>query len=190
MTRKLIVALAVIVLAIGITSAQVNRSRVLPVQETTGTEISRCELPNNAVTTLGWDLAPPGGSWGGASTSTFAVVWQKGQVDYPNLAGRFAQCTIPGVSGKLPVTIVVRALEGLANDSYCLFASVAAGDLLIGCKEEYSLTEVWRIHPFGLPQNAFAPGQDITIKILATGNAWPSFNTYGQLAIDYIATLD
>jgi len=190
MARKLLIAVAVIVLAIGITSAQVNRSRPIYVDETAGVQIGICDLPGGATVNDGWDLAAPGGSWGGQSTTTFAVAWAKGQVDFPTLPGRFAQCTIPGSTGKTAATIEVKALAGLANDSYCIFASVGSGDLLIGCKLETSLTEVWQVDTYTLPSNVFAPGQDITVKILATGNAWPSFNTYGQLAVDYIKILD
>jgi hypothetical protein len=31
-----------------------------------------------------------------------------------------------------------------------------------------------------------ASGQDVTVTILATGNAWNGFTTYGQVAVDYI----
>lgn len=100
-----------------------------------------------------------------------------------------ASCIVEGVTGKTPKKIQMLVLEGLANDSYCVFASVAAGDLLVGCKSETSVTEVWVTHSFDLPANAFASGQDVKITFLATGNAWPSFTTWGQLAVDYITVL-
>lgn len=186
--KKMLIVLAVIVLAVGVTSAQVNRGRLAPVQENVLGTIGNCDLPvpGGSYIIDGWDTSPPGGSWGGQSTSTFAVAWQKGQVDFPTMAGRFAMCTIPGVFGKTPKKIEIKWLMGLANDSHCIFASVAAGDLLVKCVNETSLSEVWQTDTWDLPAGAFASGQDVTVKILVTGNAWPSFNTYGQLAVDYI----
>jgi len=186
--KKTLILLGVALLAVGLASAQVNRDRPISVGTADLTEIGTCE-PESSAYAFGWDTTPTSGSWGGKPTSQFGVVWEPGQVDFPTLAGRMATCTIPGSTGKTPKKIQMLVLEGLANDSYCVFAGVAAGDLLVGCKSETSMTEVWVTHTYDLPANGFAPGQDLKVTILATGNAWPSFTTWGQLAIDYIKVL-
>lgn len=188
MVKKTLILVGVILLAVGLASAQVNRDRGLPGETTTLSQIGVCE-PETSAYAVGWDTDPTLGSWGGKDESQFAVVWEPGQVDFPTLSGRMATCIIPGVTGKTPKKVEMLVLEGLANDSYCAFASVAAGDLLIGCKSETSVSEVWVTHSYDLPANAFAPGQDVKITLLAAGNAWPSFSTWGQLAVDYIKIL-
>lgn len=189
MTRRILVLLGVLVLVVGVASAQSNRERVVPGETTTLTTIGTCQ-PETDLSAVGWDQTPTSGSWGGRPESDFAVVWEPGFADVPDYpafsGGRFAACTIAGATGKVPKKIEMEVLEGLANDDYCVFASVGAGDLLIGCKNESSASEVWAIHSWDLPPNAFASGQDLTVTIIATGNAWPSFATWGQLAVDYI----
>ena len=189
MPRRYLVLLGVLVLAVGVASAQVNRERTLPGETTTLTTIGTCQ-PESDLSAVGWDQTPTSGGWGGKPESEFAVVWEPGFADVPDYpgfgGGRFAKCTIAGQTGKTPKKIEMEVLEGLANDDYCVFASVAAGDLLIGCMNETSASEVWVLHSWNLPPNAFASGQDVTITILVTGNAWPSFSTWGQLAVDYI----
>lgn len=188
MLKKTVILIGVALLAVGLASAQFNRDRKVDFETADLTVIGTCQ-PESSAYALGWDTSPNSGSWGGKDESQFAVVWEPGQVDYPTLAGRMASCIVEGVTGKTPKKIQMLVLEGLANDSYCVFASVAAGDLLVGCKSETSVTEVWVTHSFDLPANAFASGQDVKITFLATGNAWPSFTTWGQLAVDYITVL-
>ena len=186
--KKTLILLGVALLAVGLASAQVNRDRPVPVATATLVDIGICQ-PETSIYAAGWDTTPTAGGWGGKPTNQFAVVWEPGQVDFPTLAGRMATCIIPGATGKTPKKVEMLVLEGLANDSYCVFAAVAAGDLLIGCKSETSVTEVWNVHTYDLPANAFASGQDVKITLMATGNAWPSFTTWGQLAVDYIKVL-
>jgi hypothetical protein len=180
---KVVFGVVLVLLASSMAAAQVNRYRDLPIQSTTLAVINTCQ-PESSGNATGWDVAPTLGSWGGVDESQFAVVWEPGFNDTP--LSRMASCTIPGVSGKTAKKIKILALEGLANDDYCVFASIGPGDLLIGCKDESSATELWVTHEFDLPGGAFSPGQDIKVTILATGNAWPSFSTWGQLAIDKI----
>lgn len=184
MYKKLILGAVLMLLISTVAVAQINRDRDLSALSTTLAVINTCQ-PESLPFTSNWDVTPTLGSWGGVDESQFAVVWEPGFNDTP--ASRMADCTIPGATGKTAKEIRIRALRGLANDDYCVFASVGAGDLLIGCIDESSSTEVWATDTFTLPAGAFAPGQDIKVTILATGNAWPSFSTWGQLAIDYIA---
>jgi hypothetical protein len=176
-----------VLLVASVAVAQTNRIRDLAAESTTGTLINRCELPGDT-SASGWDLTPTLGGWGGLDESQFAVVWEPFFNDTPS--SRMASCVIPGTTGKKATKIIVQALKGLANDDYCVFASVGAGDLLIGCIDETSNTEVWGPDTFNLPVGAFADGQTITVTIQATGNAWPSFATWGQLAVDWIEVWD
>jgi len=181
--RKIVLGAVLVLLVASVAVAQVNRIRDLQVQSTTLAVINTCQ-PETSGYATGWDTTPALGGWGGVDESQFAVAWEPGFNDTP--MSRMASCMIPGATGKVAKKIKIRALEGLANDDYCVFASIGPGSLLIGCKDESSATEVWQTHEYDLPAGAFAPGQDITVTILATGNAWPSFSTWGQLAIDYI----
>jgi len=168
-----------------------NRDRGLDVTATTLTETGRCDPESLSMPDEGdgWDQSPPFGGWGGKDESLFAVAWETGTMDVPANAGRFAECTIAGVTGKTPRKVKMNVLEGLANDDYCVFASIGAGDLLIGCVNETSSGEVWNDKEFDLPTGAFASGQDVTVKILVTGNAWPAFSSWGQLGVDWIKIL-
>ena len=99
-----------------------------------------------------------------------------------------AECTIAGVTGKTPTSITINYLQGLANDDFCVFASVGAGNnlILLGCEDEDNNSgEQWANATFTLLGQG-SSGQDLRVVILATGNAWPSFNTWGQLGVDYI----
>jgi len=181
--KKLLLGAVLVLLVASVAVAQTNRIRDLNALSTTLAVINTCQ-PEISGPAAEWDKTPTLGGWGGVDESQFAVVWEPGFNDTP--ASRMASCLIPGATTKVAKEIRIRALEGLANDDYCVFASIGAGDLLIGCKDETSMTEVWNTHVYTLPAGVFAAGQDITVKLLATGNAWPSFSAYGQLAIDYI----
>lgn len=193
MAMRFLTVGAILLLSAGLVLAGGNRERDLTAETTDLTEIGTCEPEDEDGTTApGWDKNPTSGGWGGKDESEFAVVWEPGQADVPDTdfsGGRFAACTIGGETGKTPKKVELNVLEGLANDDFCVFASVAAGDLLIGCHNETSNTETWTTVAFDFPANAFASGQDVTIKILVTGNAWPSFSTWGQLGVDYIKIL-
>lgn len=195
MQRKVLLTALVLILACGMTIAASNRDRDLRGTTTSTTVIGTCE-PESDSLAFGWDKDPTSGSWGGLDESQFAVVWEPGapngaQIDvpdYPTLGtGRFAACTIAGMTGKTPTQIEIKALAGLANDDYCVFASVGSGKLLlVGCYDETSTSETWITTTFALPAGFFASGQDVTVWIQATGNAWPSFSTWGQLGVDFI----
>jgi hypothetical protein len=42
------------------------------------------------------------------------------------------------------------------------------------------------MHAIEIPVSEIKAGRPLTVKIEATGNAWPNFATYGQLAVDWI----
>jgi hypothetical protein len=188
--RKVLLGALVALLVCGVGFAAGNRGRDLEVEMTTAVQIGICQPEVIAATTLGWDQNPTSGGWGGKPEADFAVVWEPGTPDVAALSGRMAQCTIAGSFGMTPATVRINHLEGLANDDFCVFASTGAGYLLVGCHDEVSTSEVWKTTSFTLPAGAYAAGQDVTIKILATGNAWASISTWGQLGVDWIEILD
>ena len=188
--RKLVLIAMVVCLAGGMTFADgVNRLRGFDPRSTSNGEIGVCE-PEADATAVGWDQSPPSGGWGGAAHGTFAVVWQHGTIDVPTNPGRMAECTISGVSGKTPAKVKINYLQGIANDDFCVFASGFGGTFyLVACVDETNTAgEMWVDVELTLPP--MASGQDVTIKILATGNAWSAFSSYGQLAVDSIKILE
>jgi len=55
------------------------------------------------------------------------------------------------------------------------------------CGEKTSATEEeWRMHEIRLPINEIRPGRPIEVIIQATGSAWSGFDTWGQLAVDWV----
>jgi hypothetical protein len=183
--RKVLVVGLVLLVAGGMVFAAGNRTRDVRTETTSTTPIGTCE-PETDATALGWDQTPTPGGWGGKNEADFAVAWEPGTPDIWKNAGRMAECTIPGQTGDTPKTIKIHALRGLANDDYCVFASIGAGDILVGCVDDAQGGESWVTDTFTLPTGAFATGQDVTVKILVTGNAWQSFSTWGQLGVDWI----
>jgi hypothetical protein len=188
MRKYLLVALVVLLVA-GLTYAGVSRNRERAVDpiETAMVTIGTCH-PETDATAIGWDQTPTPGGWGGKNESDFAVVWAPGMQDAPTNPGRMAECTIAGSTGETPTDIDINYLQGLANDDFCVFASVGAGNnlILLGCEDEMNNSgETWATVNFGLKGQG-SSGQDLRVVIIATGNAWPSFNTWGQLAVDYI----
>jgi hypothetical protein len=190
--RKIVFMAVVVLLIAGLTYAggvSRNRERAADPIETALDTIGTCQPEDMSDTTaIGWDQTPTPGGWGGKDESEFAVVWAPGMQDAPTNPGRMAECTISGVSGKTPTSIDINYLQGLANDDFCVFASVGAGNNLIflGCEDENNNSgEQWATVTFDLKGQGSA-GQDLKVVILATGNAWPSFNTWGQLGVDYI----
>ena len=186
--KNLLIVVVVLVLACGMAYAQSNRDRFADPKSTTTVSIGICQ-PESDATAMGWDQTPTNGGWGGKPEAQFAVAWEPYTPDVPLNAGRFAECTIAGLTGKTPTKVKINALHGMANDDYCVFASGAAGDMLIGCVDETNTTEQWLTDVFMLPAGGFGSGQDVTVKILVTGNAWPAFATWGQLGVDWIEVM-
>lgn len=162
--------------------------------------------PESDASAVGWDNTPAAGNWGGrGADGTFAVAWENDSPDIPDLFGRFAEVTIPGKRGVVPTRIEIGYLAGLANDDFCVLVSLAKWHatsmcprppsptvfVAVGCinEDESNTNEVWTVTgptELVLPPNLFQSGQDVTVQIRVTGNAWWGFKTWGQLAIDYI----
>jgi len=152
--------------------------------------------PETDGTAVGWDVTPAAGNWGGrGADGSFAVAWENDQPDVPALLGRFAEVTVPGLAGYVPTKVEVGYLAGVANDDFCvlvrMFRSWTTSPptyITVDCfnEDEYNTTEVWTTALFPLPRNVFCAGQDMTIHIRVTGNAWSGKATWGQFAVDYI----
>ena len=185
MRKIVLIALAVCLVGGTAFADGVNQFRGFAPRMTAMGDIGVCQ-PETDTTAVGWDQSPPNGGWGNKPEAQFAVVWEAGTMDVPTNPGRMAECTIAGVTGKTPAKVKINYLQGIANDDFCVFASGAGGTfLLVGCVDETNTGgEVWVDVELTLPP--MSTGQDVTIKILATGNAWSAFSSYGQLAVDSI----
>jgi len=155
--------------------------------------------PETDPSAVGWDTTPAQGNWGGrGADGSFAVVWENDSPDWPQLFGRWAEVTIPGKVKVLPTKVTIGFLAGQANDSYCVyvkdFRSTCPSSpnnylyIEIGCylDDPMNMSETWISRDFELPSNIYHASQPLTIKIEVQANAWPSFATFGQLAVDYI----
>lgn len=156
--------------------------------------------PESDASAVGWDQHPAAGNWGGrGADGSFAVAWEHDSPDVPDNIGRFAEVTIPGRPGCLPTAVKIGWLAGVANDDFCVLVqafkcsspSSPKQYVAIGCfnEDEYSTTENWTENTFTLPPNVFHPGQDVTVQIRVTGNAWWGFGTWGQLGVDYVKVM-
>jgi hypothetical protein len=186
MKRIVLIALVVFLVGGATLADGVNQFRGMTARTTAMGDIGVACQPETDATAVGWDQSPPSGGWGNKPEAQFAVVWEAGMMDVPTNPGRMAECTIAGVTGKTPAKVRINYLQGLANDDFCVFASGAGGTfLLVGCVDETNTGgEVWVDKTLTLPP--MSTGQDVTIIILATGNAWSAFGSYGQLAVDSI----
>jgi len=194
MKRVIIAVAAIILLAAG------------PALASGGTpvEIGTAQPEVSLSTNVGWDSSPAPGYWGGrGADGSFAVAWENDSPDVPDLFGRFAEVTIPGMHHVVPTRIEIGYLAGIANDDFCVLVSIAKWKpshkrpltlpvfVAVGCINDpgTNTNETWTTTgttDLILPTNLFKDGQDVTVQIRGTGNAWSGFATWGQLAIDYI----
>ncbi len=143
----------------------------------------------------GWGPVEPathGGSWGAIATdpdspdgSCRAIWFENGVPEDPDAAT--AMVTLfphPGSTRG----IVMRTLDGVADDSFTVFVLGKHGDFVevYSCDSDPSTEEYWVVHEIEIPVNQIKAGRPLTVKIDATGSAWSQFNTYGQLAVDWI----
>lgn len=193
MRRKTTVLLAVLVLAAGVTLAGAPNAIVI------GTcEFDASELPNKIKegtgcitdSAVGWEW-PESGNYGN-DRGHVAVIWESDTPDVPNNTGRWAEVTIEGKKGIVPIWIHIEYLAGLANDDFCVLVKAFKSSsptgpdhyVSIDCAEEHNDGgEIFLMKDMEMPGLVFHPGQDITIQFRATGNAWASRDTYGQVAI-------
>ncbi len=87
----------------------------------------------------------------------------------------------------------LRYLDGQANDDFIVLWKNPKGnwELLDVVVTDPSTVEYWRVHDINLvdkipAQYRIGGGKQLTFKVVATGNSWSLFDTYGQVAFDYI----
>lgn len=130
------------------------------------------------------------------------VIWEQGSfVETVYVPGsRAAQVTLINPEGLDGRTLVVRHLDGLADDSFSLQvrgenAQGKANTKWYTLGPEYSgeqdSSEDWHVTTFSLATDRKGDdiplGDVITIKFRAEGTAWSGHQTWGQVAIDWVA---
>lgn len=85
----------------------------------------------------------------------------------------------------VPEKLFIRALDGLADDSFEVYVEHDGNWVLVHTYADQYDTETWLIHEIPLPED-LAPSWLVEFKIVATGPQWEHFDTYGQLAVDWI----
>jgi len=132
----------------------------------------------------GWGPIEPatsGGYYGGVDNCR--VVYYK--TDPPDKPwARLILYTIKGSAQ----TLKIRALDGIADDSFEVYVKRPCGKwiLIYSYTADPSTEEIWKIHEIELPPKV-AKGITLKVKIVLTGETpWSGFDTYGQLAIDWI----
>ncbi len=158
-----------------------------------------------------------GGNWGGMGSGTCGVdhdgvtptgtmcdsktrvIWEPDIDDGSDVGSRAAKVLLLNL-GKDGTTLIVRYLDGLADDSFSIQvrgensqgkANTKWYTLGVAVSGETDGIEDWHVMTFdlttdfrGQPINL---GDIITIKFRATGPAWPGKSTWGQVAIDWVA---
>jgi len=83
-------------------------------------------------------------------------------------------------------SLEISALDGIATDDSF---EVYIDDILVYTYDDQTPpdNEIWRTHDIDVSMEAICCCSPHTIKIEATGEKWSGFDSYGQLAIDYIA---
>jgi hypothetical protein len=137
----------------------------------------------------GWGPIEPathGGTWGdfGQTGENCRVVYYN-TTDPPDKP--WAKLTLYTIKGAAK-TLKIRALDGIADDSFEVYVKNPSGKwiLVYSYTADPSTEEKWIIHEIELPPKV-AKGITLRIKIVLTGETpWWGFDTYGQLAIDWI----
>jgi hypothetical protein len=122
------------------------------------------------------------GSWGGE-------FGQGAVTAFPGDDDDAGYCTLV-VSAKAR-RLELRVLDGLADDSFDVYVKNPAGNwaLVYSYADQYA-SETWVTHQIeGFPAGK-GQGSTIEVKIVLTGPHWAHFNTFGQLAVDYIAAYE
>ena len=139
----------------------------------------------------GWGPIEPythSGNWGGFDTSgeNCRVIWDTGDDD-PSATITLDRCCQNGAAK----AIIVRHLGGIADDSFTIEVKdnhgkwVEIGDY----EDEPGANEEWFETRFALPNGKklqLGRGLEVEVRLTATGEAWYGFNTYGQVAFDWI----
>jgi hypothetical protein len=135
--------------------------------------------------------ATSGGNWGsfGTSGETCRVTWFDGEP--ANKQGRGARVTFDKGDAKCANKIIMRVLDGIADDSFDVYVREKWGycgwmdwEKVYHYDADPSTTEYWVEHE--IDYFFFPMATQYQIGIVALGDAWSGFGTYGQLGVDWI----
>jgi len=137
----------------------------------------------------GWgDVEPDSskGNWGGfiEGEENCRVIWEAD--DDKEATITLDRCCERGAAK----AIEVRHLDGIADDSFDIYVKDVHGSWVkIGSWAGSPGSENWVVTTFDIPNGKVLQldrGRAIEVKFVATGDPWSGFNTYGQVAIDWI----
>jgi hypothetical protein len=163
----------------------------------------------------GWGPIEPdihGGNWGGLATDNDSltdnkarVIWESNSGDSDFFSDRGAEftMTIPKRCDKAICNrqwmraekLNIRYLDGIANDDFVILWQNPKTEIWelfdVVVTDHANTAEIWKIKTLELEdkipiQYRGGGGRQLRFKFVATGNQWALFNTYGQVAIDYI----
>ena len=128
-----------------------------------------------------------GGNWGGISPDTCRVV---SYLDDPTPG--YAILTLDTHGEFFARHIVLQVLDGIADDSFNVYVKNPGGEwvLVYNYICDSSINEYWVDHHIYSFPAGKGQGGIIEMKIEATGDTWSGFETYGQLAIDWVEVWD
>ena len=139
----------------------------------------------------GWGPIEPdahGGFWGGIGSETPPGTCRVvSYLDDPTLGD--ATLTLDTGGAGFARHIILRVLDGIADDSFNVYVKNLGGDwaLVYSYDCDPDTSEYWVEHDiYGFPAGKGQQGTTIEIKIEATGDTWSGFGTYGQLAVDWV----
>ena len=194
MKKLTILAITVLVLAMVLALAAYTAKPVPKLLDRVdiGNTTSEATHDVNVSVTDDWGPVEPatnGGNWGGFGTSgeDCRVVWHAASDPTPGYATLTLDTTALGETG-FARHIVLLVLDGIADDSFNVYVMNLGGDwaLVYSYTCDPSTSEYWVEHDIYSFPAGKGQGTTIEIKIEATGDAWSGFNTYGQLAVDWV----
>ena len=171
MKKVALVLVVLVALLVSVASASANGPLLMA-------DLSNADLTGGGYCSS-FNAEQPGG-WGGE--------YGQGAVTaFPGDDDDAGYCTFTWEAGKAR-RIELRVLDGLADDSFEVYVKNPAGNwvLVYSYMDQYA-SETWVTHNICSFPAGKGQGSMVDIKIVLTGPHWPNFDTYGQLAVDYIA---
>src|SRR3990170_2539122 len=121
------------------------------------------------------------GAWGGEP-------WNAVVTAFPGDTDPAGYCTLTRPDGDFARHIEMRVLDGIADDSFSVYVKNPGGGWapVYSYSADPSTAEVWVTHHIYSFPAGKGQGMTVEIKIEPTNVGWSGFNTWGQLAVDYI----
>ncbi len=183
--KKLAILAGALVLALAVVGTAAAAKGVVLDRVDIGSETAA-----QSVGMSGWGPVEPtahGGNWGGFSGTgeDCRVIWDASDDD-PS-----AIITLDrGVKRGAATAIRMRHLDGIADDSFDIYVKDVHGSYVkIGSWDGSPGPEDWVTDEFSLPNGKtlqLGRGRSVEVKLVATGDKWSGFGTYGQVAFDSI----